>query len=133
MSARPIIYLSIIQILAIHDRIIEQFGGSHGLQNIDLLESAISRPQSGFGKADLYQSIFEKAAALFHSLLKNHPFIDGNKRTALTSTGIFLLLNGYELDTTDQEELTFTIRIDTENLKVGDIVLWLERNCRRLI
>lgn len=68
---------------------IKRFGGTPGIRDITLLESAIARPQASFEQKDLYSEIFVKAAALMESLLKNHPFIDGNKRTAFTAAGIF--------------------------------------------
>jgi death on curing protein len=68
---------------------IKRFGGSSSIQDIGLLESAVARLQASYAGEDLYSTLFEKAAALFHSLLKNHPFIDGNKRISLAATGFF--------------------------------------------
>ena len=75
------------------------------MRDVTLLESAVARPQSSFDGEDLYPTLFYKAAALMHSLLKNHQFVDGNKRTALASAGIFLKLNGYNLINSHGEEL----------------------------
>ena len=104
-------YLSITQVLAIHDQMIKRFGGSIGVRDLGLIESAIARSQSTFDGSDLYQTLFDKAAALLQSLLKNHPFVDGNKRTALTSAGIFLALNGYRLINKRKQELIFTLNV----------------------
>jgi death-on-curing protein len=95
---------------------------------MNLLESALSRPQASFGGQDLYESIFDKAAALMHSLLKNHPFIDGNKRTSLATVGIFLKINGYNLPNNHKEEIAFTMHVEDNSLSLEDIASWLEKN-----
>ena len=76
-------YLSLEDVLLYHERIIQESGGSEGIRDFGLLHSAIERPKASFAGKDLYQDIFTKAAALVHSLVLNHPFIDANKRTAL--------------------------------------------------
>lgn len=131
-------YLSPQQVLAIHDQMIKRFGGSFGTRDIGLLESAVLRCQTSFDDQDLYDGIFEKAAALLQSLLKNHPFVDGNKtslllrnkRTALTLAGIFLKINGYRLANTHNEEVKFAIRVDNENLSIEKIATWLKKNSK---
>lgn len=85
-------FLTLDEALAIHERIIERFGGSPGIRDMGLLESALYRPQTGY-----YADLVEMAAALFESLLINHPFIDGNKRAAFFMTDVFLRLNGERL------------------------------------
>lgn len=123
-----IIYLSTTQILAIHDQMIKRFGGSSGLRDITLLESAIARPQATFDQKDLYNEIFKKAGALMESLLKNHPFVDGNKRTSLTATGIFLQLNGYKLKNYHEDEIVFAIEVANQTLGVEKITQWLKEH-----
>ncbi|MBI2338168.1 type II toxin-antitoxin system death-on-curing family toxin [Candidatus Daviesbacteria bacterium] len=105
---------------------VKRFGGSHGIRDIGLVESAVARPQATFGGKFLYISIFDKAAALLQSLLKNHPFVDGNKRTALTSAGLFLRKNGYRLINSHQKEVEFAIRVDNGNLTIDQISKWLK-------
>lgn len=124
-------YLTPHQVLAIHYQMIKRFGGSHGLRDLGLLESAVLRPQASFGGNDLYQNVFDKAAALLQSLLKNHPFVDGNKRTALTSAGFFLKINGYRLINSHQEEVNFVIRVDNENLTLEQIAKWLKKHSQK--
>jgi death-on-curing protein len=85
-------FLSVEEAVAIHERLIERFGGSQGIRDKGLLESALFRPQTGY-----YTDIAEMAAALFESLLLNHAFIDGNKRVAFFVTDTFLRLNGWKL------------------------------------
>ena len=83
-------YITPEQVLFIHYRIIEETGGSHGIRDLALLQSALARPMATFDENDLYPDIFSKAAALMHSIIKSHPFMDGNKRTAYSSCGVFL-------------------------------------------
>lgn len=123
-------YLTPQQVLAIHDQTIKRFGGSFGVRDIGLLESATLRCQASFDGRDLYRDIFEKTAALLQSLLKNHPFVDGNKRTALTSAGIFLKMNGYNLINTHDEEVKFVLRVDNETLTLKEIATWLKKNSK---
>lgn len=107
---------------------IKRFGGSFGVRDVGLLESACARPKASFDGKDLYKTIFEKAAALMHSLLKNHPFVDGNKRTSLASAGIFLRLNGYKIINSHKDEIKFTMSIENERLSFEEIIIWLKKN-----
>lgn len=85
-------FLSVDEVLEIHSALIARFGGADGVRDNGLLESALYRPQSGY-----YEDLVEMAAAMFESLINNHPFIDGNKRVAFFSTDVFLRLNGYKI------------------------------------
>ena len=91
-------FLSLEEVLAIQQRLIDRFGGVHGVRDRGLLESALFRPQTGY-----YAHLEEMAAALFESLLVNHAFVDGNKRVAFFATDVFLRLNGWKLVTTADE------------------------------
>ena len=95
-------YLTPEQVLFIHSRLVDETGGAHGIRDLGMLLSALGRPQATFQGKDLYSDLFSKAAALMDSLVRNHPFIDGNKRTAITSTAIFLRINGFHLDVTER-------------------------------
>lgn len=117
-------YLTSEQILFIHSRLIDSTGGTHGIRDIGLLQSAAGRPEATFGGEDLYPDIFHKAAALMESLIKNHPFIDGNKRTAITSAGIFLQMNSYTLETSQKELERFTLDMATGKASFNDAVSW---------
>ena len=90
-------YLSLAEVLELHGRIIAETGGSDGLRDLGLLESALGQPRQTFGGEDLYPSLVEKAAALGYSLINNHPFIDGNKRIGHAAMEAMLMLNGFEL------------------------------------
>jgi death-on-curing protein len=85
-------YLSVDEVLAIHQALVERFGGPAGVRDLGLLESALYRPRTGY-----YADIVEMSAALFESLLMNHAFIDGNKRVAFFATDVFLRLNGWRI------------------------------------
>jgi len=97
-------FLSVDEVLAIHERLIEQFGGTSGVRDMGLLESALFRPQSGY-----YNDLSEMATAQFESLLLNHPFVDGNKRVAYFATDIFLRLNGWKISVDATTAYSFLI------------------------
>lgn len=124
-------YLTTQQVLLIHSRAIKRFGGSGGIRDISLIESAVARPRASFGGKDLYKNIFDKSAALLQSLLKNHAFVGGNKRTALASAGIFLRINGYKLINTHKQEVAFAIKVDNQNLTFKQIASWLRKNSKK--
>ena len=124
-------YLTAEQVLFIHSRLIDETGGSHGIRDLGLLQSAVSRPMATFGGEDLYPDIFQKAAALMESLIKNHPFIDGNKRTAISSTGLFLRINGYSLETSQKELEDFTLNMATGKASVTDAAKWFKQYTKK--
>jgi len=121
-------YLTPEQALFMHYRLIEETGGSHGIRDIGLLQSAIARPMAAFGGDDLYPDIFTKAAALMHSLIKNHPFIDGNKRTAITSSSIFLLRNGFQITASNKELEQFTLETASTKIEIEKIARWFKKH-----
>lgn len=121
-----IIYLTLDELLAIHYEEVEKFGGSHGVRELNLLDSALHRPQSSFMGEDLYPSFFHKAAALMHSILLNHPFIDANKRTAIVSTAYFLHLNNYDIDAKQQELIEIALKVASKQMDLEQISQWLE-------
>ncbi len=118
-------YLSVEQVLFIHARLISETGGMHGVLDLGLLLSAVARPQATFNGQDLYPDIFSKAAALLESLVGNHAFVDGNKRTAITSAGLFLGINGYRLTANNQQLEAFTLQCARRLVSLEDIARWL--------
>ena len=114
-------YLTPEQVLFIHYLIIEETGGSHGIRDIPLLQSAVARPMAVFNDTDLYPDLFTKAAALMHSNIKNHPFVDGNKRTAVTAASIFLLRNSFKITASNKELEQFTLKISSTNTGIEEI------------
>jgi death on curing protein len=122
------IYLLAKDILLIHHAVIQETGGSHGVRDMGLLESALAQPQQTFGGQDLYPVLEAKAATFFISLVKNHPFVDGNKRTAITATGVFLTLNGFQLSVQSPELVDFVSRIAASQPKLDEVAAWLKKN-----
>ena len=133
MKSNKIIYLSVIHVLAIHDQMIKRFGGLPGVRDLGLIQSAVGRPQASFDGKNLYETIFDKAAALLQSLLKNHPFVDGNKRTALTSAGIFLKLNQYQLINDHDNEVNLALKVANEKLTIEQIADWLKKHSVKVV
>ncbi len=116
-------YLTAQQVLFIHARLIATTGGEHGVRDIGLLESAVARPQATFDRVELYPGLFHKAAALMESLAQNHPFVDGNKRTAITAA-MFLQRNGRRLETTNAELERFTLWVVTARPLLPELADW---------
>lgn len=97
--------LSIEQVIAFHEMIINASGGSHGVRDMGAIESAVAQPRMSFGGQELYPTLAEKAAALSFSLINNHPFVDGNKRIGYEAAVVFVELNGFTISgTTDEKE-----------------------------
>ena len=116
-------YLAIDQLLDLHETQISHYGGASGLRDRGALEAAAARPAMTFGGEDLYSDVSAKAAALMHSLVMNHPFVDGNKRVGAHAAMLFLALNGArcEITSKDLEELTLSVargEMDAESLAI---------------
>ena len=121
-------FLSVDEVLAIHERLIERFGGAAGVRDPGLLESALYRPQTGY-----YNDVIEMAAALFESLLMNHPFVDGNKRVAFFATDVFLRLNGWKLELDDVAAHRFLIgHLEAGTADFGNLEAWLRASAEPL-
>ncbi len=114
----------------IHDEAIYEFGGLAGVRDPGLLESELDRPRNLFAY-ESGRSIFELAAVLCVGIAKNHPFNDGNKRTALLATRAFLYLNGQELEPTQGEEVTALVAVADGSLDEQRLAEWLQRNSNR--
>jgi death-on-curing protein len=125
-------YLTLEEVLLLHARLIQRTGGSGGVRDMGLLDSALAHPQATFGGEDRYPSLWQKAAVLMHSLIKNHPFVDSNKRTALTATGLFLELNGYTLTANNEEVLDLARRAAVEKGDVESMATWLEKHSKAI-
>ena len=119
---------SIEEVIDIHDSLIREFGGATGLRDVGALDSAILRPQMGY-----YDGIIEEAAALMESLAMNHPFVDGNKRTAFAATEVFLSMNGHFIDCDDREAYEFFMQLfETNSFRFAQLRSWLEENVKPL-
>jgi death-on-curing protein len=115
-------------IIAIHDLSIKEYGGSLGIRDEHLLASAIGRVYQTFDGQFLYQTTIEKAAAIGESLIVNHPFVDGNKRTGLLAILAVLEIGGLELIASQEEAYNMIISISTGLIGFDQIVLWLKAN-----
>jgi len=116
--------LEVSDVLIIHKRLIHEFGGTLGLRDREILESAISRPYQTFDSKDLYPTVEEKASAIIESIVTNHPFIDGNKRTGYTLFRLLLLIEGKDIDSSQQEKYEFVISIAERKLDYDAILKW---------
>ena len=124
------VYLTAEQILYLHDRLIRETGGSHGVRDLSLLLSAVGRPQSSFEARDLYANIYSQAAALMESLVRNHPFVDGKKRTGVAAAGMFLRINGFRLVSGQEELVVIAVRVATGRIQLDELAGWLRSNSR---
>ena len=115
-------------VLGIHAKSLAAYGGSDGLRDGGLLDSALGRPENlaAYGKP----SVFELAASYAFGVVRNHPFIDGNKRTAFLTAGLFLLLNGFELTASEAEATAVILAFAAGEVSEEEFVLWLKINCR---
>jgi len=114
--------------IRIHEVLIEKFGGSHGIRDLALLESALSRPFQTFDLEDLHPTPINKAAALIESILINHPFIDGNKRIGYVLLRLLIMNYGFDILATEDEKYDFSIKIARGEYRYSEITDWLTRN-----
>ena len=123
-------YLSLLEILELHDNIIEVSGGAKGIRDMRALESAINQPSLTFNQIDLYPDILTKAAALCFFLVMNHPFVDGNKRIGHAAMEIFLVLNGFEIEASIDEQEQIIIDLASGKLNREIFTEWLNDHFR---
>jgi len=125
-------YLTLREILALYHRVIDQSGGSRGIRDLGAVESALAQPQMTFGGADLYPTIAEKAAVLGFSLIMNHPFIDGNKRAGHAAMEVFMMLNGYEIEASVEEQERVILQVASGEIGREAFTHWLRAHIRDL-
>ena len=123
--------ITINDVLILHEMIIQKFGGTSGIRDISLLESAVNRPFSTFDGNDLYPTVIEKAGAIFESLIINHPFIDGNKRTAYVTMLILLKQKNFNLICSEDEKYKFVIAASKGEYDIESIKEWLRTNTEK--
>lgn len=119
-------YLTTADVLAIHADQIDKYGGTHGVRDAGLLEAALFRPQTGY-----YADLIEEAAALWESLSQNHPFLDGNKRTAFAATYTFLAINGYMMPDGRRSYAFVTTLYEAQEFRFDKLAPWLKQHCKR--
>ena len=121
-------YLTVNEVIVIHEYLISEFGGSRGLRDLGSLESALARPSTGH-----YDNIYEESAALMESLAINHPFIDGNKRIAFFVTDVFLRLNGYFIDCDSKSAHNYFMELfESNNFRFKNLLPWLRKHIKPL-
>jgi death-on-curing protein len=119
-------YLTLAEVMFLHDRILATSGGAAGVRDIRILEAAIAQPKATFGGEDLYSTVIAKATALCYSLVQGHPFIDGNKRIGHASMAVFLTLNGYIIDADVDEQERLMLGLASSVLSRDQLLAWLE-------
>lgn len=121
-------YLSLVEILELHEAIIAGTGGARGVRDIGALESAVNQPRVTFDRADLYPEIVSKTAALGFSLVLNHPFLDGNKRVGHAAMEAFLILNGFEIDADVDEQERVILDLAAGKITRQKLTSWLNNH-----
>ncbi len=122
----PTRYLALSEVLFLYQRVMDFGGGEEGIRDLGALQSALAQPRMTYGGEELYPSLAEKAGALAYSLVKNHPFVDGNKRIAHAAMEVFLVLNGYELQAEVQEQEEVMRAIASGMMNRRTLVKWIE-------
>jgi len=125
-------YLTLGEVLRLHEALIASSGGAAGLRDLGRLQSALAQPLASYGDEDLYPTVVAKAGALGFSLIQGHPFIDGNKRIGHASMEVFLALNRFELEASVDEQERTVLAVASGNLSRDEFIAWLERHVRLL-
>lgn len=125
-------YLDISEVYEIHEKMLKIGGGRSGVRDFTLIHSATERPKASFSGKLLYSNIWFQSAALIQSLIKNHPFEDGNKRTGFFSTLRFLNINGWDIKANEGKIYEFVLQIDTKNLPLEQISSWLKKHAKKI-
>ena len=123
------VHLTLDEVLALHAESIERFGGSLGIRDVGLLESALGMPKATAFGQDLHETLHEKAAAYLYHLVKNHPFVDGNKRVGLGVCLAFLVLHGAPVEATDDELVGLVLAVVEGSRSKSDVAAFLREHC----
>ena len=125
-------YLNLEEILRLHFQVIEDFGGSHGVRDESRLKSVVNSPKQVVFDEEQYSSLYQMAAVYLRNIIGDHPFSDGNKRTAITVCGIFLSRNSIIISAKPKDLEEFTIKVTTEHLGIDEIAEWLSNNSKTI-
>lgn len=125
-------YLTVAEVLETYQRVMQQTGGLVGIRDLGALESAVAQPYMTFDRKELYPSLVDKAAALGFSMIQNHPFADGNKRTGHAAMEAFLALNGYEITASTGEQVEIVLSVASGKLDRNGFTRWLSVHVRKL-
>jgi len=121
-------FLTLDEVLAIHEDRIRKYGGSSGVRDLGLLESAIGTVMATFGGEFLHETLFEMAAAYLFHICRNHPFIDGNKRTALACALVFLDMNGVEVAADENDFYDLVIAVAEGRVSKAEIAVFFQQH-----
>ena len=124
--------ITLKETLIIHELAIEKFGGGEGIRDMNLLESALQRPHATFDQQELYPTPIEKAAAIIESIVKNHPFADGNKRTGYILMRLMLLKSNLDIEASEEEKYKFVIRIAEGKSDFEEIKSWIKNEAKEI-
>lgn len=125
-------HLTLGEVVELHRRLLLASGGAPGIRDIRLLESALAQPAATFDSADLHPTLVDKAAALGFSLVANHPFVDGNKRIGHAAMEVFLVLNGYELQASVDDQEHLMLAVASGALDRQQLASWLNQHVAKL-
>jgi len=125
-------FLSLSEILEIHQDQVARYGGALGIRDIELLKSAIGMPMATYGGDFLHTDVYEMAAAYLYHLVKNHPFLDGNKRVGAVAALVFLLLNGYDFDAPEDDFAELVLAVARGELDKAQVAVFIRRWCKAL-
>ncbi|MDP3992901.1 MAG: type II toxin-antitoxin system death-on-curing family toxin [bacterium] len=124
-------YISLREVLLIHIAAIRRYGGSDGVRDAGLVEPALARPRASFGDYEAYPDLYSKAAVLLAGLVKNHGFVDGNKRTATAATSVFLQKNGYDFIASETALWKFVVAVAEGKYDTEEIAAWLKKHTKK--
>ena len=120
-------FLSLTEVLAIHRDQVSRYGGTTGIRDIELLKSALGIPMATFGGEFLHTDVFEMAAAYLFHLVKNHPFLDGNKRVGAVAALVFLLLNGHDFDAPEDDLVEMVLSVAQGQIDKAEVAVFIRR------
>ena len=123
-------FLSLSEVLEIHRDQVTRYGGASGIRDIELLKSALGMPSATYGGQFLHTGIYEMAAAYLFHLVKNHPFVDGNKRVGTVAAFVFLALNGFDLDAPEDDLAEMVLAVARGELDKADVAVFIRRFTR---
>ena len=124
------LYLSVVQLERLHQMQLQAFGGAAGLRDRGGLEAAAARPQMTFGGDDLYADVAAKAAALMHSIVMNHPFVDGNKRVGAMAAELLLVVNAQRLEAPDEALVELAFAVARGEVSAEALAIWIRQRSR---
>jgi death-on-curing protein len=123
-------YLTLGEVVELHQRLLAMTGGASGIRDLGLLESALAQPKASFGGVDLHPTVVDKAAALGFSLVANHPFVDGNKRIGHAAMEVFLVLNDHEIDASVDEQERLMLAVAAGVIDRPELARWLSAHVK---